>query len=509
MKGKNIVLTVAIVAACAGVAMAAPNAPQAKMVKTNTTPTRMVPGTIAPVYLIDGVEVIGQEIPYTDVINPAVAGYLPVYDQYDGDPDQAAAYPPADRGGPCGGAGFRFVANTDSSSSDYFHVRVVHATDDFKGMNPAGVGQAVKGLAYLWNHASSTEGMRIIVRILDNFNENNDPNFGAAGARARTYSGAQSCGVQITYYGQDGVTLGAPVNAGFYYTYIDISALAFPSPLLDTDGAVNFQLLNPDPLAVPLNAPNAKDQVAFWGTRTDELPAPQSLPRFGGQQNPFIYIDDAGALGSAPYVLANAVTNSIITPAGADGGPNESYATGPSTDPLDCFRSTGLCWALFTAGCVAQDAATLVSPADGATGVTNNFPGPSFEWAPGATISTDYSCNIYQNNALVHTMNGILTTTFDLDIALAAGCYEWSMVSNGGGSCPGAESARNEFAMVGSDCNPPCAADFNGDTVVDFFDYLDFVDAFSANDPSADFNNDTVIDFFDYLDFVDAFSAGC
>ncbi len=55
----------------------------------------------------------------------------------------------------------------------------------------------------------------------------------------------------------------------------------------------------------------------------------------------------------------------------------------------------------------------------------------------------------------------------------------------------------------------PCPADFNGDTEVDFFDYLDFVDAFSANDPSADFNGDTLIDFFDYLDFVDAYSVGC
>ncbi len=54
-----------------------------------------------------------------------------------------------------------------------------------------------------------------------------------------------------------------------------------------------------------------------------------------------------------------------------------------------------------------------------------------------------------------------------------------------------------------------CAADFNGDGIVDFFDYLDFVDAFSANDPSSDFNSDGVIDFFDYLDFVDAFSTGC
>lgn len=55
----------------------------------------------------------------------------------------------------------------------------------------------------------------------------------------------------------------------------------------------------------------------------------------------------------------------------------------------------------------------------------------------------------------------------------------------------------------------PCRADFNLDGSVDFFDYLDFVDAFSSNLPAADFNGDSAIDFFDYLDFVDAFSAGC
>ena len=54
-----------------------------------------------------------------------------------------------------------------------------------------------------------------------------------------------------------------------------------------------------------------------------------------------------------------------------------------------------------------------------------------------------------------------------------------------------------------------CAADFNCDSTVDFFDYLDFVDAFSSGHSSADFNGDSVIDFFDYLDFVDAFSIGC
>ncbi|MBU6414419.1 MAG: hypothetical protein KGS45_13225 [Planctomycetes bacterium] len=54
-----------------------------------------------------------------------------------------------------------------------------------------------------------------------------------------------------------------------------------------------------------------------------------------------------------------------------------------------------------------------------------------------------------------------------------------------------------------------CAADFNADGIVDFFDYLDFVAAFSSSDPGADFNNDSSIDFFDYLDFVAAFSVPC
>ncbi len=54
-----------------------------------------------------------------------------------------------------------------------------------------------------------------------------------------------------------------------------------------------------------------------------------------------------------------------------------------------------------------------------------------------------------------------------------------------------------------------CPADFNADSAVDFFDYLDFVQAFAESSLLADFNDDSVIDFFDYLDFVSAFSGGC
>jgi hypothetical protein len=55
----------------------------------------------------------------------------------------------------------------------------------------------------------------------------------------------------------------------------------------------------------------------------------------------------------------------------------------------------------------------------------------------------------------------------------------------------------------------PCLADFNGDGSSDFFDYLDFVAAFDAEDLAADFNGDQTVDFFDYLDFAAAFDAGC
>lgn len=54
-----------------------------------------------------------------------------------------------------------------------------------------------------------------------------------------------------------------------------------------------------------------------------------------------------------------------------------------------------------------------------------------------------------------------------------------------------------------------CPADYNVDGIVDFFDYLDFVADFAANQPQSDFNADGVVDFFDYLDFVQAFSGTC
>ncbi|MCW5768685.1 MAG: hypothetical protein KIT19_08365 [Phycisphaeraceae bacterium] len=64
----------------------------------------------------------------------------------------------------------------------------------------------------------------------------------------------------------------------------------------------------------------------------------------------------------------------------------------------------------------------------------------------------------------------------------------------------------------------PCPADYNGDTVQDVVDFLDFLDDFGAceqqpapcgTNSNADYNGDTIIDILDFLDFIDAFGQGC
>ncbi|RMH11943.1 MAG: hypothetical protein D6695_08025 [Planctomycetota bacterium] len=54
-----------------------------------------------------------------------------------------------------------------------------------------------------------------------------------------------------------------------------------------------------------------------------------------------------------------------------------------------------------------------------------------------------------------------------------------------------------------------CQADLTGDGVLDFFDVLEFLSLFTAQDPSADINADGEFNFFDVLGFLDLFSAGC
>jgi hypothetical protein len=74
---------------------------------------------------------------------------------------------------------------------------------------------------------------------------------------------------------------------------------------------------------------------------------------------------------------------------------------------------------------------------------------------------------------------------------------------------PAGLAMRLRYAPTGLFAAVTCASDYNADFVVDFFDYLDFVDGMSTEDIRADINADQVVDFFDYLDFVGGFSDEC
>ena len=54
-----------------------------------------------------------------------------------------------------------------------------------------------------------------------------------------------------------------------------------------------------------------------------------------------------------------------------------------------------------------------------------------------------------------------------------------------------------------------CPADFDNNSILDFFDISLFLSAFLAQDPAADLTNEGVFDFFDVSAFLSAFSTGC
>ncbi|MCC6675607.1 MAG: EF-hand domain-containing protein [Phycisphaerales bacterium] len=54
-----------------------------------------------------------------------------------------------------------------------------------------------------------------------------------------------------------------------------------------------------------------------------------------------------------------------------------------------------------------------------------------------------------------------------------------------------------------------CPADLNGDGLVDFADYLEFLNLYDALDLRVDFTGDGLVDFSDYLEFLNLYDAGC
>lgn len=55
----------------------------------------------------------------------------------------------------------------------------------------------------------------------------------------------------------------------------------------------------------------------------------------------------------------------------------------------------------------------------------------------------------------------------------------------------------------------PCPIDYVRDGIIDFLDYLEFLNRYDSQDPSADLNGDGMVDFADYLEFLNLYDGGC
>jgi hypothetical protein len=160
-----------------------------------------------------------------------------------------------------------------------------------------------------------------------------------------------------------------------------------------------------------------------------------------------------------------------------------TWADAVPAPPAGCFLLSGPSPA---STCPGGQAAFSVSP----DGVAGPF---SYRWYRGPTLLADGPTGTGSLIAGALTRSIVITNVGPADAS-----FYYCIVEH---PCGQRSSPPAELSV--------CTADFNCDSTLDFFDYLDFVAAFDADNPSADFNADGSIDFFDYLDFAAAFSAGC
>jgi len=140
-----------------------------------------------------------------------------------------------------------------------------------------------------------------------------------------------------------------------------------------------------------------------------------------------------------------------------------------------------------------------------------DFDGPlSFQWRRNGIPITDGPGGASPGGGTVTGSSGLIATLAGLPqpatLTIAnlqpgdAGSYDCLTANNCG-------TATSQAAVV--TVAAPCPADLNADGVIDFADYLEFLNLYDALDPRADLNADGVVDFADYLEFLNHYDAGC
>lgn len=70
-------------------------------------------------------------------------------------------------------------------------------------------------------------------------------------------------------------------------------------------------------------------------------------------------------------------------------------------------------------------------------------------------------------------------------------------------------SSCGSMPSVAATLHVTCEADLNCDGLVDFVDYLAFLNFYDGQDLTVDFNRDGLVDFGDYLEFLNMYDSGC
>jgi len=97
------------------------------------------------------------------------------------------------------------------------------------------------------------------------------------------------------------------------------------------------------------------------------------------------------------------------------------------------------------------------------------------------------------------------------------GIKSWTFELRGGGFAPPpteimpacTETFAGLLEVVRTALRPVCTADANLDGVVDFTDFLIYLDLYVAGDPLADLDDDAAVDFNDFLQYLNLYNAGC
>jgi hypothetical protein len=433
------------------------------------------PTSIAPLYLIDGQIIAGDEIPY-NAPSPQVAGFRTAFDQLMLDPWGHLGNSDA----LCGPGGGFFSLGANARSP--------HIVNDFSGMPPQVVGHQVGTLSFAWIHNPVTpEPMRVAIFWWSEFSAD------CAGFPPSTDSIVAArgfiTGVVLTFSG------GAPVagSPSSIFTNPDVSALNL-TPFPSTSGAYEImfiQLLDGDP-NTPGNQPvfASRSQPLLTGTQRDANPPPAPYPDNPGGPGLIPQWDDGGG------------------PSGAR--PTDGLFTAAECDQFNadlCYRPLGaaILWSVEDDNITPPFA--LLSPAPN---TRDRSLTPTLSWDAAIPAPESYTVVISRQPMLsspVFTARGITSTSFQLPPGALSPCeqYYWGVYA----TLPGGGTVGGSPKSFGYATTSPHSPDFNNDGQVDFFDYLDFAQAFNDESPSADFNGDTQIDFFDYLDFAEAFDYGC